>query len=304
MTIRNTFILASLIAAPLTVSMTACMEEGDEHDDDDPMVDGKADGSGPPLVGNLVLDEGPQTQGIEFKNEDGSVSRNAYVTFSLSGPAVLYFETKHQESDNQTVDGLNRRLDTVVFVYKPDGDRWGRYLFRDDNSGEGKFSQFDVNLGAGTYHLLVKRKNGGSRRVLATDLFYTCRGPGCEAAPPPPPTCAATDYSCIIGNAVTPLGGANPALTREFATVEALPPAVRAEARRASTEIDGRTVAGTDYSAEVVGIYGVLRTAEDSTISAYVVHGQGSSAADDFQDGIVIGIDRAGNRVHTEEDSQ
>jgi hypothetical protein len=103
-----------------------------------------------------------------------------------------------------------------------------------------------------------------------------------------------------ITNAFSPLGGASFGLAHEIKMGDA-PAAVQAEMRRATTEIQRRGFPGSDYSADVAGYFAIHASCTDSTVVGYVVWGTGSGEPD-YHDGVVIGIDVGGKRVHEEEE--
>lgn len=121
--------------------------------------------------------------------------------------------------------------------------------------------------------------------------------PRCEEAGPAGST---TNPVPSIQNAVSPLGGPTFGLAHEIAMGELPAPVVR-EARKAAEEIRARRFEGTDYIADVAGIYAIQASCDDPTIVAYVVYGTGSGEPD-YHDGIVIGIDLRGARVFEIED--
>ncbi|MDX2091365.1 MAG: hypothetical protein SFX73_26130 [Kofleriaceae bacterium] len=272
-----------------------------EADDSDPALegDGKADGFDPPRKGKLRLDQADGVFAVQFSTENRGETSLAYVEFELSGDATVSFETKYHRTEVPAFNAVNKKLDTVLYVYEPDGSTWGNYLSKDDDSGYGKFSKLSTDLPAGKYRLLLKRKNGSGMPV--TDVYYSCDGTGCASPPPPTDGCADGDLACMISNAVAFFGGADPALTKEVQLAD-MPATVRAEAQRATDEIENRTFEGTDYSAGVVGYYGVYRSATDHTIVAWVVYGTGSGEPD-YHDSMIIGIAPDGERVYDEEES-
>ncbi len=286
----------ALLSVSLALALGACVGA---TDDEDPALaaDGKADGFSPPWQGVLPVASGQGSVDVVFERPGGDPSSLAYVEFALSGPATISLETKYHRTEVAAWNEINRRLDTVLYVYQPTGDRWGSYLVKDDDAGYGKFSRLTVDLDAGSYRVLLKRKNGSGTPV--TDLHFDCAGAGCAAAVEPLPVCADTDLSCMIANAVDLGDGANPLLTREL-TLAALPVAVRGPARAATDELE-QTDPDLDYSASVHGYYAVYRSQDDHTIVAYALWATGSGEPD-YQDATVIGFGLDGARVYHEHD--
>lgn len=114
------------------------------------------------------------------------------------------------------------------------------------------------------------------------------------------PSPADEEVRRVIDAAVSPLDGANPALTKAITLSEA-PLAVRAALVAASKEIKARTFEGTDYEAWVEGVYVVYASPAKDRVVAYVVHGLGSGEPD-YNDGLVIGFDLSGRRIYDNED--
>jgi hypothetical protein len=95
---------------------TACTISNDAYDDPD-LDSGKSDsGSTPVAEGALAFGT---TQPLTFG------SPLVYLTFELSGPADIGLETARVDAD----------LDTILYVYRPNGDLWGRYLAKNDDGG-------------------------------------------------------------------------------------------------------------------------------------------------------------------------
>ncbi|MEO8702811.1 MAG: DVUA0089 family protein [Kofleriaceae bacterium] len=139
----------------LLLIVSACATEADPYADPD--LDGgggKADGTAPVLAGALAW----SAQDVAL---DSSLT---YLTFELSGAADVALET------------TNADLDTILYVYRPDGERWGRYLAKNDDGGAGKLSKLTIALDAGAYRVLVIRK--GSVAATVT-LDAACTGAGC-----------------------------------------------------------------------------------------------------------------------------
>lgn len=111
-----------------------------------------------------------------------------------------------------------------------------------------------------------------------------------------PPNYVDEPYVEAFGNAVVPLGGADPALTEEV-TLAQVPVVVSGKLAVARDEINGRTFHGTDYVAELEGFYKIFASETDRTVVGYAAFGWGSGEPD-YHDGIVIGFSVEGDRVH------
>jgi HKD family nuclease len=156
--------LAYLVA---TLSLFACVAPMADSDDSDPdFDDGKADAASAIAKGTLGWSG---TQDLAFSTASGDPASYIYLTFELSGSADIQIETGPDGSDNQ--------LDTVVYVYQPTGDKWGAYLAKNDDGGDGKYGKLATTLDAGSYRAVVKLKNPkGTPKVAITG---TCSGAGC-----------------------------------------------------------------------------------------------------------------------------
>ena len=159
----------------------------DTPDDDDPGADfddGKADGFSPPLGQLLAMDRlGPTT--IAFADPHGEPVEMVYAEFELSGAATVSFETAFH------ADPGAEQLDTILYLYKPHGAIWGHRLAKDDDGGDGRYSKLEIDLEAGTYRLLLRRR-GNVHAPALTDLISGCKGAGCVQ--PVVQTCADKNY--------------------------------------------------------------------------------------------------------------
>jgi hypothetical protein len=145
-------------------------------DDDPALDDGKADGSGPTLKGVLAW---TAPQDVAFTTDAGAATTLVYLSFELSGAADIGLETAPAAGDDTS-------LDTVLYVYRPTGDKWGAYLIKNDDGGAAKLSKLSTHLDAGAYRVLIKRRNGHDGQHVS--LIGTCSG-GCT---PPPHGCTPT----------------------------------------------------------------------------------------------------------------
>lgn len=144
--------------------------------------------------------------------------------------------------------------------------------------------------------------------VLGLSLLVGCASPSADVASGGSalatchdmPSTNASDPAAAVNHAVTPLGGAVTALTTEVA-LDSLPPAVKQSALQAIEEIRNRRFEGTDYVADLAGIYAVHTSCSDSTTIAYAVLGFGSGEPD-YHDGMVYGLALDGRFISYEED--
>lgn len=95
-------------------------------------------------------------------------------TFELSGLADVKL----------TTDGA---VDTVLYLYQWNGERWGRYRYRNDDYDGTKLSRIARSLGEGRYRALVKGYSDAEQGPFA--LLSTCTGEGCGPAIPAPSSC-------------------------------------------------------------------------------------------------------------------
>ncbi len=126
----------------LVATQPACTAATTDDDPDgDPVLDGKSDGPSPILKGALGW---TGSQDVAFTDDSGDSTKLVYLTFSLSGDADIVVDTQPPTSNGSS------SLDTVLYIYKPTGDDWNAYLYRNDDGGAGKYSQISAHLGAET----------------------------------------------------------------------------------------------------------------------------------------------------------
>ncbi|HEX4453481.1 MAG TPA: phospholipase D-like domain-containing protein [Kofleriaceae bacterium] len=137
----------------------------DEADGDDPL-------SGSGSAATTPILEGALTWGSASEATFKSGLELDYFTFSLSGSATVTLETTGGSSD----------LDTILYVYDPPANSpsWGAYLAKNDNGGEGELSKLTLQLDAGAYRALIKRKS--SSGAANVELAASCSGGGCAVA--------------------------------------------------------------------------------------------------------------------------
>src|SRR5580704_2836480 len=116
----------------------------DEADGDDPL-------SGSGSAATTPILEGALTWGSASEAKFAAGLELDYFTFSLSGSATVTLETT----------GGTAGLDTILYVYDPpaSSSSWGAYLAKNDNGGEGNLSKLTLQLDAGNYRALIKRKS-------------------------------------------------------------------------------------------------------------------------------------------------
>ncbi len=151
--------------------------------DDDPgaRFGGKADGDTPPFKAHLAMDR-DQDLPIAFAADGGDAVDLVYASFELSGSASVAFRTAHHAGADD--------IDTVLYIYEPGPDDWGSWIARDDDGGGGQYSKVTADLEAGSYTLLLRRRDGSG--VPVVDLRTACSGTGC--APVVDQTCADPRY--------------------------------------------------------------------------------------------------------------
>jgi len=118
--------------------------------------DGKDDAAAPSRKAWLPLEK-PETLTISFTDATGGDAKMVYAEFALSGPATVSFDAA----------GVS------LYIYEPDGEDWGYPLARHR-------SHLTADLDAGTYRLLLRRRDG---YATSTDLTTGCDGDGCIVYP-------------------------------------------------------------------------------------------------------------------------
>jgi phosphatidylserine/phosphatidylglycerophosphate/cardiolipin synthase-like enzyme len=159
--------MRTTLALGVCWALVGCITPDDGSDPDgDPDFDGKADGTAASATAKGGVDFAAARE-LAFADATGQATKLVYATFELSGAATVSLETKASDAD------------TVLYIYKPSGDKWGSYLVRDDDSGTGTLSKLSRRLDAGSYRVLVRRKTGtGTPHV---SLAASCSGSGCTA---------------------------------------------------------------------------------------------------------------------------
>ena len=134
---------------------------------DDLEAEGKDDSfRSPTYVGPLAWDE---------PNLSEITATEQYLawTFELSAEAQVELTTGY------AVRG-QRRVDTVLYLYKEGPTGWGANIARNDDYGSTVYSQLSRNLGPGRYRALVKGYASSTRGRFK--LVGTCEGAGCAPA--------------------------------------------------------------------------------------------------------------------------
>ncbi len=136
-------------------------------DDSDPdFDDGKADASSAIDKGALSWTD---SQVVAFADTSGEPATYIYLSFELSGTADITIATG--------AAGTTNNLDTVLYLYQPTATKWGAYIAKNDDGGDGKYSLMTDHLDAGSYRAVVKLKSPkGAPNVTVTG---TCSGTGC-----------------------------------------------------------------------------------------------------------------------------
>lgn len=171
-------IVIALAASPLAA---ACLAEDKGEEEALPEAlpeDGKDDSFRKPT------EKGPLAWGEPGFSELTATERYHAWTFELSGDARVDLTTSY------AVRG-QRRVDTVLYLYKEGPTGWGSYSARNDDYGDTLYSKLVRDLGPGRYRALVK---GYAATTMGRfRLTGTCEGAGC--APPAPPAGA-----CLFGD--------------------------------------------------------------------------------------------------------
>jgi phosphatidylserine/phosphatidylglycerophosphate/cardiolipin synthase-like enzyme len=160
----------------ISLVVVGCVTPQDAGDDTDPNLDGKEDAASPIAKGGV---DWSSPRAAAFADSEGNAVDLVYMTFELSGAADITLET---------VQPSDKNLDTILYVYKPSGAKWGAYVKKNDDSGADKLSKLTMRLDAGAYRVLVKRR--GLTGEPKFSLSGSCSGAGCT---PPVHGCTPTD---------------------------------------------------------------------------------------------------------------
>ncbi len=156
---------STLTALALVLSLLpACLDGKGEEDDVPTDGDGKDDSQRRPTDhGDLPF----ATPAIETLSD--AAKFHAWQ-FELSGDADIDASTTY------AVLG-QRRVDTVLYLYKEGPTGWGSYIARNDDDGARVYSRVKRTLGAGRYRVLVKGFASTTRGRFAVKV--DCDGAGC-----------------------------------------------------------------------------------------------------------------------------
>lgn len=142
-----------------------------------PSIDGKGDESDPTFAYKADSFYEPTVHELELGVPTGATiggdSRYHAFDFSLTGDATVTL----------TTGGPDPYVDTVIYLFRWNGEKWGSYLFKsDDAPGLGYFSEIVEPLGEGDYRLMVR---GYADYVEGPfTLESACFGGGCVDAEP------------------------------------------------------------------------------------------------------------------------
>jgi len=144
--------------------LPACLDDKGAEDDVPTHGDGKDDSQRRPTDhGDLEF----ATPAIETLSDTAMF--HAWQ-FELSGDAEIDASTTY------AVLG-QRRVDTVLYLYKEGPTGWGPYIARNDDDGSRVYSRVKRELGAGRYRVLVKGFKSTIRGRFAVEV--DCEGAGC-----------------------------------------------------------------------------------------------------------------------------
>jgi cardiolipin synthase A/B len=169
------FMVAAGVAGCMASGPTTGSGAGDDDDSstaDDPVLDGGKSDSGAdvPFAKGVMR---WSTRTLAFDDERSGAIDLVYVSFELSAPADITLETQAAGDAS---------LDTILYIYKPTGAKWGAYLAKNDDGGAGKLSRLARHLDAGAYRALIKRRvPAGDTAIAKVAITGTCTGDGCVA---------------------------------------------------------------------------------------------------------------------------
>lgn len=172
-----------VIGVAALCALAGCAAAGKAGEESEVPVDGKLDSFARPT------DHGGLAFGEPVSATIGRDSRFHTWTFEVSGAAELTLRTSGPVGGDE--------LDTVLYLYRQDdaSGRWGRYIARNDDAGDSKFSRLEKSLDAGMYRALVKGYDADATGPFS--LTVECSGAGCEAAPVREITCTMTRRATV-----------------------------------------------------------------------------------------------------------
>jgi hypothetical protein len=162
-------------ALAIAVSTTACVTDDKGAEEEIP-EEGKDDSFYRPT------DHGPIAWDVPGFAELTAEQHHHTWTFELSGDAEVDLTTSYALLGQ-------RRVDTVLYLYRWNGTSWGPYIARNDDYGNTIYSQLVKQLGAGKYRALVKGYLATTKGKFK--LTAGCDGPGCTPA---------SAASCLFGD--------------------------------------------------------------------------------------------------------
>ncbi len=164
--------LRSLSALALTLAATftlpACLDDDKGEEDEIP-----ADGDGKDDSQRRPTDHGDLAFATPVIESLTDTARFHAWQFELSGDATVNAFTTY------AVRG-QRRVDTVMYLYKEGANGFGAYIARNDDDGDRTYSRLIRTLGAGRYRVLIKGYATTTRGRFA--LQIGCDGAGCAPA--------------------------------------------------------------------------------------------------------------------------
>jgi len=170
---RDMFKLATVALACALVP--ACVGDKGNEDDVPTDGDGKDDSQRRPTDHGELAFATPVIETIS------DTARFHAWQFELSGDAEVEAFTTY------AVRG-QRRVDTVMYLYREGSSGWGPYIARNDDDGDRVYSRLARQLGAGRYRVLVKGFASTTRGRFAVQI--DCEGAGCAPV---------TQAECVFG---------------------------------------------------------------------------------------------------------
>ncbi len=165
---RHTLAMFAVIVMATTLTLTGCGADGGggaKGAEDDEPVDGKTDSFRNPT------EHGSLRAGAASATALSTDEKYHSWEFKLSGAAAVTL----------TVNGSDKNLDTVMYLYKRANadSNWGRYIKKNDDAGGRLQSAISADLTEALYRVIVK----GFKRAHTGpfSLEMGCDGAGCDA---------------------------------------------------------------------------------------------------------------------------
>jgi hypothetical protein len=122
---------------------------------------------------NAPTQHGPLFMNAGFETTLEQGARFHAWHFELTDAASVHLGT---HPVTWSAAGGGRAVDTVIYLYEKKGSVW-RAVDKNDDREDSKYAALDLELGQGTYRVIVKGHRKNTSGTFGT--WATCEGPGC-----------------------------------------------------------------------------------------------------------------------------